>query len=160
FARRPDGHFEGLVTRMRPGPNVLTVSLPDGRGARLVITDHPNGGPVFSGPQIKPWKCQQTAKTRLCDERPKYTYLYKSSDPWRTGSQPYAPSSPPGDVATTPTDTGATVPFIVRIETGYQDRDRYRIEVLFRPGKRWSRWAPQRGWNHKVLIMHGGSCHT
>jgi hypothetical protein len=52
------------------------------------------------------------------------------------------------------------VPFIVREETGYQDRDRYRIDVLYQPGKTWSRWAPQSQWNHKLLIMHGGSCHT
>src|SRR4051794_15927444 len=48
FARRPNGRFEGLITLLRPGRNVLTVSLPNGRGARLTITDHPNGGPVFS----------------------------------------------------------------------------------------------------------------
>ena len=46
-------------------------------------------------------------------------------------------------MATTTTQTGVTVPFIIRIETGYQDRDEYAIAVLFQPGKPWAAWAPQ-----------------
>src|SRR5258708_38710313 len=72
--------------------------------------------------------------------------------------QPYDPSNPPSDVATTTTDTGVTVPFIVREETGYQDRSRYRIETLFEPGNSWRRWAPQAQFNHKLLLTHGSSC--
>ena len=26
-------------------------------GARLVVLDHPRGGPVLSGPQVQPWTC-------------------------------------------------------------------------------------------------------
>jgi hypothetical protein len=48
FARR-DGHFEGLVTGLRDGANTLRAQLPDGSGAKLTITNHPIGGPVFSG---------------------------------------------------------------------------------------------------------------
>ena len=50
------------------------------------------------------------------------------------------------------------VPFIIRIETGYQDRDQYQIATLFQPGKAWAAWAPQPQWNHKLLITHGASC--
>jgi hypothetical protein len=61
-------------------------------------------------------------------------------------------------VAITTTDQGVTVPFIVRIETGYEDRDQYQIATLFQPGKAWAPWAPQPQWNHKLLITHGASC--
>ena len=68
------------------------------------------------------------------------------------------PVEPPSDVAQTKTDQGVTVPFIVRIETGYMDRDQYQISVLYQPGKPWSAVAPQRQFDHKLLILHGASC--
>jgi uncharacterized tannase-like protein DUF6351 len=160
FALRPNGDFEGLVTGLMVGRNVLTARLPDGYGARIRITNHPIGGPVFSGPQVEPWVCQPGALDKQCDEPPKYSYLYESTDPSKSGLQPYNPADPPSDVAMTTTDAGVTVPFIVREETGFEDRDEYRIEVLYQPGKSWAPWAPQAQWNHKVLIMHGGSCST
>ena len=160
FARRPNGKFEGLVTGLRVGKNVLRVMLPSGRGARITITNHPIGGPVFSGPQIQPWTCQAGALDKQCNEPPQYSYLYESSDPSKPGLQPYDPQNPPSDVAMTTTDTGATVPFIVREETGFEDRDAYRIEVLYEPGKPWAPWAPQRQFAHKLLIMQGMDCFT
>jgi Tannase-like family of unknown function (DUF6351) len=156
FALRPNGRFEGLVTGLAPGPNLLEAKLPDGSGARMTITDHPNGGPVFSGPQVQPWVCQATAVDEQCNQPPSYEYQYNSS---LTGlMRPYDPANPPSDVATTTTDQGVTVPFIVRIETGYQDRDQYKIAVLFDPDRPWEAWAPQQQWNHKLLITHGASC--
>src|SRR3954447_25948528 len=55
FARRSDGRFEGLVTGLRDGANTLRAQRPDGSGGKLTVTNHPIGGPVFSGPQIQPW---------------------------------------------------------------------------------------------------------
>src|SRR5437764_6647365 len=37
FAFRRDGRFEGLVTRLRLGTNVLQVTLPDGWAARTTL---------------------------------------------------------------------------------------------------------------------------
>src|SRR5690554_4940801 len=48
FAQRPNGRFMGLVEGMRLGPNDLAVTVPGG-GAKLQITNHPAGGPVFAG---------------------------------------------------------------------------------------------------------------
>ena len=76
---------EGLLTGLSVGRNVLSVRLPDGSGARLVITNHPSGGPVFSGPQLQPWTCEPGAMDRQCDKPPTYTYYYKSSDPLNSG---------------------------------------------------------------------------
>jgi hypothetical protein len=160
FAMRPNKLFEGVVTGLKPGPNVLTAALPDGHGARLTITDHPIGGPVFSGPQIEPWTCQKGALDKKCDEPPKIAYLYKSTNPAQLGLLPYNPAHPATDVAMTTTDAGVKVPFIVREETGFEDRDEYRIEVLYQPGKAWQPWAPQAQWDHKLLIMGGFDCIT
>src|SRR6185437_1070257 len=76
FALRANGRYEGLVTGLQLGGNVLTATLPNGSGARVTITDHPNGGPVFSGPQIEPWICQKTAVDAKCDEAAQFSYLY------------------------------------------------------------------------------------
>jgi hypothetical protein len=155
FAVRPNGRYEGLVSGLAVGANTLTATLPSGRGASFTIINHPNGGPVFSGPQVQPWKCQARAVDTQCNQPVAYTYEYMST----TGSlQPYDPKSPPPDVATTTTDQGKTVPFIIRHETGYQDRDQYQITVLIDPAKPWSAWDPQPQWNHKLLITHGASC--
>ena len=156
FASRPDGRFEGLVTGLADGPNVLTATAPDGSTAQATITNHPIGGPVFSGPQVQPWVCQNGSTDPQCNAPTTYAYQYKSSLTGQFGS--YDPKSPPADVATTTTDQGATVPYIVRVETGYQDRDQYQIATLFDPSKPWAPWAPQKGWNHKLLITHGASC--
>ena len=68
-----------------------------------------------------------------CNQPATYAYQYKSS---LTGQfAAYDPQSPPSDVATTTTDQGRTVPYIVRVETGYQDRDQYAIAVLYDPSQ-------------------------
>ena len=93
-----------------------------------------------------------------CDAPTTYEYKYKSAITGRL--EPYDPASPPSEaeVAKATTDNGVTLPYIIRIETGYQDRDQYQIAVLFQPGKPWEPWAPQPQFDHKLLITHGASC--
>jgi hypothetical protein len=158
FARRRNGHVEGLIEGLALGRNRVVARAPGARGAQLTITNHPNGGPVFSGPQVQPWRCQKGAVDAQCNQPPVYTFLYRSTDPAKPGLQPYDPASPPADVATTTTDEGITVPFVVRLETGYQDRDQYKFLTLFDPAKPWSRWRPQPQFNHKLLVTGGGGC--
>lgn len=157
FALRPSRRFEGIVRGLRVGRNVVTAKA--GRHtARVVVTNHPKGGPIFSGPHHGPYQCQETARDAKCNEPARYSFLYRSTNPLSGGLQPYDPKNPPSDVATTTTDNGVTVPFVVRREDGFQDRDRYTILTLFRPGKPWAPWKPQRQFNHKVLVTHGGNC--
>jgi hypothetical protein len=156
FATRPNGRFEGLVTGLDAGPHELRATATGAETASLALVDHPNGGPVFSGPQIQPWVCTNGSPDPQCNAPATYRYEYKSSLDGQMHA--YDPGNPPPDVATTTTQTGATVPFIVRIETGYQDRDQYQIATLFRPGRPWEPWAPQPQFNHKLLITHGASC--
>ncbi len=147
----------GLVDGLALGDNVVRAKAGAWAGER-VVTNHPNGGPIFSGPQHGPYRCQATAVDEKCNEPARYSYLYKSTDPLNPDLQPYDPENPPDDVATTTTDEGETVPFVVRREDGFQARDRYSILTLFTPGEEWSATAPQDQWNHKVLVTHGGNC--
>ncbi len=158
FATRRDGHFEGLVTGLAVGRNVLQAKLRSGWAARITLVNHAIGGPVFSGPQLEPWICEPGALDPKCNQAATFNYVYMSTNPTKQGFQPYDPSNPPSDVAQTKTDQGITVPFIVRTETGYMDRDQYQISVLYQPGKPWSAVAPQPQFDHKLLIVHGASC--
>ncbi len=154
FATRADGRFGALLTGIPDAPVTLTAKLRDRTGATLRLVGHPNGGPVFAGPQLKPWNCQPGAVDEQCNQPPGYQLLVKGDN----GLEPYDPANPPASVPTTTTDEGKTVPFIVRVETGYQDRDQYKIATLHEPGKDWDPWAPQPQWNRKLVITHGGSC--
>jgi len=156
FKKRADGRRIGFARHLRNGRNVIRAFRKNGRGARLVIRNHPNGGPVFSGPQLQPWECQEKAVDKQCNQPPEYTWLYKPEDDEELA--PYDRKNPPDDVAMTTTDEGVEVPFIVRQEVGYQDRDQYKILTLFEPEKKWRRWEPQEQWNQKLLITHGGGC--
>ena len=158
FATRQDGSFEGLVTGLALGPSTLQATLPSGWATKITLTNHPIGGPVFAGPQLEPWICEAGATDKQCNQAPSFKYEYMSTNPAKQGFQPYDPSNPPSDVANTTTDQGVTVPFIVRVETGYMDRDQYQITALYQPGKPWTAVAPQRQFDHKVLILHGVSC--
>src|SRR5437764_3171134 len=51
FAVRPNGKYEGLVTGLNNGDNLLTVNGPEGRG-KITITNHPIGRHGFSGRQL------------------------------------------------------------------------------------------------------------
>ena len=157
FAMRANGLYEGLVTGLDLGSNLLSAAAPGASSAQIAITNHPNGGPVFSGPQVQPWVCQNADATDAqCNAPVTYSYQYKSSV---TGQfTAYDPGSPPSDVASTTTDNGQTVPYIVRVETGYQDRDQYQIATLFQPERPWTAWDPQPQFDHKLLITHGASC--
>jgi hypothetical protein len=147
-----------------------------GSAARLYVTNHPIGGPIFAGPQIQPWTCQSGAKDKQCNQAPSYKFMYlpkgASTDgaalPGTTSNsgggsfQPYDPKNPPPDdqIATTTTTDGVTVPFIVRLESGYIDRDQYAIATLFQPGRPWTPTSPQKQFNHRLVITHGFSCDT
>ena len=150
--------FEGLVTGLSLGKNVVTAALPDGRGARITLTNAPLGGPVFSGPQIEPWTCAGEVQDEACTREPTVRFLYKS----RSGGalRAYDPDRPPGDVATTTTDEGNEVPFIVREETGNSLRDQYRIAALFDPANPVDPTAPNPGFANKLVLTHGASCDT
>jgi hypothetical protein len=153
FAMRPNGRFMGLVTGLALGANELVAA-----GQRITITNHPIGGPVFSGPQIQPWPCREGAQDAQCNRPVSYAWHYMPAGGGALAD--YDPANPPADVGTTTTDEGKTVPYIVREEIGVLDRSEYRIASLHDPSKPFEPWAPQDGWNRKLVITHGSGCDT
>ncbi len=137
---------------------------------RREVADHdhnyPIGGPIFAGPQVQPWVCNTqnppansgSSPTVVpvglgpptdaqCNTAPAISYVYKDAT---TGQfTAYDPANPPAYsmIATTTTDQGQTVPYIVRQEFGVQDRGIYAIAMLSAPG----------GWNNKLLTYFGAS---
>ena len=118
FAVREDGRYLGLVTGLDLGRTVLKATAPGATAGRAVVVNHPNGGPVFSGPQHRYYRCQESAVDEQCNEPASYDFLYKSSNPLSPGLQPYDPQNPPSDVATTTTDEGASVAFSGSVALG------------------------------------------
>ena len=161
FAVRSDGRFYGLVTDLPMGQSMLTAHVPNGPGARITITNHLIGGPIFSGPQVQPWACSTTSAPSLgppldaqCNAPTQHRYVYRTT----TGQfAAYDPTQPlPANLATTTTDEGITVPYLVRIERGTMNRGIHEIAVLFDPAKPWTPWARQPQWNRKLIVLYGG----
>jgi hypothetical protein len=193
FAMRANGRVLGLITGLSNGNNVVTAKL-SGKGATLTISNHPIGGPVFSGTQIQPWICAtpvaQPATPTMpatmasglstlaidaqCNIATEYKLYYKTTTPGCSFAlpDPNPPTQPPtnpcfktynpaggtpSDLAMTTTDTGVTVPYIVRVERGTINRGIFDIAVLFDPTTDWKPYAPQPGWNGKLLYVYGAS---
>lgn len=152
------GRLDGLVSGLSLGRNVIRAVLPDGRGARITLTNAPIGGPVFSGPQIQPWTCVGEVLDAQCNRAPTVRFLYKSTS--GGALRAYNPDSPPSDVAKTTTDEGNEVPFIVREETGNSLRDQYKIAALADPKAPIDPTAGNPGFADKLVLTHGQSCDT
>ncbi len=114
FRDQGDGTALGLVAGLEVGESLVRAEAPDGRGARIALTNAPQSGPVFSGPLIEPWTCTNGSSEPDCSQEPTVTYHYRSTDPLQGGIpistpfgtplgsfQDYDPSDPPNDVATT-----------------------------------------------------------
>src|SRR5579871_1835263 len=153
-----------LVGGLAEGKNTLALTS-GGKTVKLEVTDHPNGGPLFSGPQIQPWPCKAGATDKQCSRPTTYSFSYMpASLPSLPSSgagapvdgseartargaagpgaaspfKPYDPASPPTDIAQVTTTTGQRVPYIVRTETLTQDRSGVQVAVLFNPAEGWS----------------------
>lgn len=166
FTAREPAHATGVVDGLVVGENLVEARLPDGRGARLTITNHPEGGPVFAGPQVQPWTCTTqinglgAAVDDQCNAATQVSYLYQPKSARAGNYKPYDVAHPPRDVATTKTDAGVEVPYVVRLEKGTIDRAIYKVMVLADPARPWTSLAPQRAWNRKLFAAFGGGCGT
>ena len=169
-----NGTLLGLISGLELGENELKVILGKGGVLRKTIINHPKGGPVFSGPQVQPWNCTNANPVDdKCNQPADFEFKYvpeskfdlfaENFDPESPGLPDaflsYDPENPPPeeDIAQVTTDEGVTVPFIVRVEKGVMNRDRYQIMSLFQPDQEWTALSPQEQWNGKVLIHHGGN---
>ncbi len=174
FAVRANGRTMGLVEGLVDGDNRLVAEAPNGASAHLVIRNHPKGGPVFSGPQLDQWECTTKVAAPTANNpdlgdpvddqcniaAPVYRYQYRTlSDTFAT----YDPANPPAAnlVATTTTDEGKTVPYIVRIERGVANRGKYDIAYLANPAdpvRGWTPYARPDSWNGKLHWKFGSGC--
>ena len=181
----PSGNMlTGLVTGMLVGENVLEVVDPRGntRGngradADIVLTNYPIEGPVFSGPHEQPYACA-TAQFNLpggagnlgapldanCSIARRVDYFYKSTantgnalTQWPPGATAY-----PANLVFTTTTTGASVPYIVRMETGTINRAIYQTTILhdpLNPAQASPSWMNQpANWNKRLIYTFGGGC--
>jgi hypothetical protein len=203
FAIRPDGRYMGLLTGLNDGDNILTVRV-GGAGRQITITNHPIGGPVFSGgEQLAPWICATTtatpvtvtaprdpalsgtANTRVsglstdpfddqCNTATDYLYYYQPQATEGTACTftitganacfvPYPviddPATRPADadIADFTNDRGDTVKSLLRLENGTINRSIYGVLGFYDPAQPSSAWAPQKGWNGKVLWKMGAA---
>jgi uncharacterized tannase-like protein DUF6351/tannase/feruloyl esterase len=156
----------GLVSGLIVGSNTLSSG-----GVSLQIHNYPITGPITSGPHNVPFFCQTQDftlpdGTKLgaptdadCSAPTKITYLYL-----RTGGTALVPLPNPGslpaNVAKTTTTTGATVNFVVRVETTTIDRGIYQTAVLHDPtvDPAPTPFAPPRGWNKRLIAIEGFGC--
>ena len=154
FSLARPGRAVGLVEGLALGRNILEARIARNNGARLIITNHPKGGPVFAGPQVQPWVCATEehglgpAIDDQCNAPTKVSYVYQPEDADPGRYESYDPDNPPSDVATTTTDDGREVRYILRVERGTIDRSIYELMVL------------RDAWNEKLFVAFGGGCGT
>jgi hypothetical protein len=165
----------GLVSGLRLGPNQLEVDAKaKGKGradADITLTNYPVEGPIISGPHEFPFVC--TTQTFIpypgaaalgapldsnCSVARRVNYVYRQTT-GQFAALPMPFSTLPADVATTTTVNGATVPFIVRLETGTINRAIYQTAVLHNPNSgEPSPFAPPAAWNGRLIYPLGGGC--
>lgn len=170
---RPDAtgrSILALVNNLSDGSNVI-VATAGKATSKLTVVNHPNAGPVISGPHEQPFICE-TEKFKLmagglagkaldanCSMTTRIDYVYKST----AGGdlKPLADAKQiPSDVAMTTTTLGVRVPFIVRVETGTINRGVYEIAMLFDPAKdaQPDFSTKPAGWNGRLIYTFGGGC--
>ncbi|HEX5782229.1 MAG TPA: DUF6351 family protein, partial [Solirubrobacteraceae bacterium] len=162
----------GLVEGLRLGRNRISVYDRWRRVASKRLQNHSVEGPIFSGPHQRPFVCKTNQAnvglgeplvdnqagdgfrvlapdgstagwSRNCSVAPRVDWLYRSTAGGNLRPLPAGPL--PGDVATTTTLDGETVPFIVRRERGTINRFIYSLAMLADPAagdtdaSRWNR---------------------
>ena len=177
------GRVETILTGLIDGANMVRVEAAAGHYGELTIVNHPMGGPLVSGPQLQPWICATPERLDAaegqpvtytsglkngpldaqCNVEPELRYFYHTTDQdcaiplgqEDSCFRPFDPNGPhPSDMATTTTDEGRTLDYIVRVERGAINRGLYDIAVLHDPA------SPEdelNAWNRKLLWQFGGS---
>lgn len=161
FALRADGSYAGLVEGLAVGASTLTVTLPDASGASISIENHPQEGPVFSGPHLQPWDCTTEsaglgpADDEHCNVAPLVEWFCDTG----SGYSACDPENLPAGIETI-SPGGVPVRNIVRRETGSINRGLYSFAVLHDPDEPQAPWQKQDGWNGKLYYPFQASCNT
>jgi hypothetical protein len=161
----------GLVDGLALGDNELLAGARNGDTARVVLTNHPISGPIFSGPQQYPFLCrtadhglgqpivdnqdgqgfrvlsdtgQVVGWSRDCSAPSVVDHLYRATD-GQFKAMP-ADGSRPADMTQTTTLDGRTVDYVVKRERGTINRFLYSITVLAEPD----------AWNRRAIFRFDG----
>ena len=144
FSADPSGSHAlvGLVTGLDNGDNRLSVHESgrhdDDERTTLELTNFPITGPVLSGPHMVPYECR-TVQSGMgnpldadCSAPTRVDFFYRNTA-GRFVALPSVTGPRPADLVTTTTNDGNTVPYIVRVESGTNNRTIYRIAMLDNP---------------------------
>lgn len=161
----------GLIDGLKLGKNTLNVTYGRKLHRAFTLINYPIKGPIISGPHLRPFICQ-TKSFMLPDGRPlgpaldadcsanpavSYVYLSRESNELRPLTDL---SRLPADVATTTITTGASLKFVVRVETATINRGIYQSAILHDPTTDPvpAPFRPLPGWNGVLIAMHGAGC--
>jgi hypothetical protein len=158
--------LRGVIGGLKLGSNVLTAG-PRSTGqilAKISVFNYPITGPVFSGPHQTPFVCETSFQglgaplDPDCSAPTRVDYFYRSTT--SNSFQPFNTSGPrPSDLATTTTNEGLTVPYIVRREMGTINRAVYMIAILHDPtGPLSDPFTRTSGYNGRLVYSFGGGC--
>ncbi|MDH3208417.1 MAG: DUF6351 family protein [Gemmatimonadota bacterium] len=164
------GRWTGLLTGLPQGASEV-VARHGASAATIPITNFPATGPIVSGPHQTPFICQTDTFTlpdgddlgppldENCTAPERVTYLYLADGEAALTPLP-DPTMLPSDVAQVTTLAGATVPFVVRVETGSVNRGIYQSAVLHDPTREQAPtpFQPLRGWNRRLIAVEGFGC--
>jgi len=162
--------LSGLLDGLQIGKNVLIARAEGAKTRRFRLVNFPIEGPVFSGPREQPFFCETelfslypegptlgSALDQNCSIARSVDYVDMAEDGSFKGLPD--PLVTPADLVTTVTTEGATVPYIVRVETGTINRAVYQTAVLDDPsvpGPDLINLDP--GWNERLVYLFGGGC--
>ena len=158
--------LRGVIGGLKLGSNVLTAG-PRSTGqilAKIPVFNYPSTGPVFSGPHQTPFVCETSFQglgaplDPDCSAPTRVDYFYRSTT--SNSFQPFNTSGPrPSDLATTITNEGLTVPYIVRREMGTINRAVYMLAILHDPtGPLSDPFTRTSGYNGRLVYSFGGGC--
>lgn len=158
---------EALISGLTLGENRLTASVGEGAAQRrvsMVVNNHPITGPIISGPHQSPFACR-TVESGLgepldanCSIETVYQWFYRRSSDLQYAELDPNAADYPQDMQTTVTNSGESVPFIVRVESTTINRGIARLAVLDDPIARGGPTPFNPSWNRRVYYIYGESC--
>ena len=166
------GTMLGLVSGLTTGDNALTAKVGSSGTTSLTLTNYAITGPVTSGPHISPFICQLdalalpdgsrltavSANDPTCSATTNVQYQYRSTgEVFKTLTDK---TKIPADVKMIKNAAGASVPYIVRVETMTIDRGIAQITILFDPTTdvEPTPATPPKNWNKRLVYGHGTGC--
>lgn len=172
----------GLVGTLAEGHNVVEVIVDEESVATKRLINHPDIGPIFSGPNQQPFACtvdeelgfplivdndegrgvpveengEVIGYSEHCMVEDEVDYVYRTTEGDIESLDPA--DGIPDDVGTAEVD-GDTVNYIIRWERGTINRFIYSIAMLdpeLTGGDEPGEYDPAEGWNEKVIYQFSG----